>query len=60
MRSLNEMLNSGQRLTRKERAAVERYIWQSSDVISLGDDFNHLQGADRKEKVKWYKTWSNN
>ena len=60
MRSLNEMLNSGQRLTRKERAAVERHIWRTCDVLSLGEDFNHLKGDARKAKVNWYKTWSNN
>ena len=60
MRPINELINSGQTLTRKERAAVERHIWSGAEVVSLGDDYQHLQGAERKAKVKWYKTWSNN
>ena len=58
MRSMDEMLNSGKPLTRKETAAVERHIWKTCDVLSLGDDFNHLKGDARKKKVNWYKTWS--
>ena len=57
MRPINELINSGQTLTRKEVAAVERHIWSESEVVSLGAEFDHLQGAERKEKVKWYKTW---
>ena len=60
MRPIEELINSGKTLTRKETKAVERHIWRTSDVLSLGDDFNQLQGAERKSKVKWYKTWSNN
>ena len=60
MRPINELINSGQTLTRKETAAVEQYLWSEAEVVSLGDDYQHLQGAERKAKVKWYKTWSNN
>ena len=60
VRPINELINSGQTLTRKEIAAVERHIWSEAEVVSLGNEFDHLQGAERKEKVKWYKTWSNN
>ena len=60
MRPINELINSGQTLTRKETAAVERHIWSEAEVVSLGEDYQHLQGAERKEKVKWYKTSSNN
>lgn len=59
MRSLNELINSGKSLNRKERARVEEHLWSTSDVLSLGRDDSHLKGEARKEKVKWYKTWSN-
>ena len=60
MRPINALINSGQTLTRKETAAVERYLWSEAEVVSIGDDYQHLQGAERKAKVNWYKTWSNN
>tara|TARA_E500000178_G_C16629495_1_gene577019 strand:+ start:347 stop:532 length:186 start_codon:yes stop_codon:yes gene_type:complete len=59
MRSLNELINSGKPLNRKERARVEEHLWLTSDVLSLGREHSHLKGEARKEKVKWYKTWSN-
>jgi hypothetical protein len=58
MRCLDELINSGQTLTRREVAAVERNLWSTCDVLSLGDDNEHLQGEARKKKVNWYKTWS--
>lgn len=58
MRSMDEMINSGKTLTRKEAAAVERYLWSSCEVLSLGDENTNLTAKERKEKVKWYKTWS--
>ena len=59
MRTLEEMINSGKTLTRKETAAVERFIWSESEILSLGIDGENLKGEARKAKVKWYKTWSN-
>ena len=58
MRPLNELINSGKPLTRKEKARVEENLWSTSDVLSLGKDHSHLKGEARKEKIKWYKTWS--
>lgn len=59
MRSLNELINAGKPLARKEKARAEQNLWSTAVVISLGKDHNHLQGEARKEKFKWYKTWSN-
>ena len=42
MRSLNELLNSGKTLTKKETEVVERYIEANSTRISL-EELNHLK-----------------
>ncbi len=42
MRSLNELLNSGKTLTKKETEVVERYIEANSTRISL-EELNYLK-----------------
>jgi hypothetical protein len=58
VRPLNELINSGKTLTKKEAAAVEKNLWSRSCVLSLGRDYQ-LTGEEMKQKISWYQTWSN-
>ena len=58
MRSLYELINSGKTLTNSETEAVEKNLWSRSQILSLGRDYQ-LSGEEKKQKISWYKTWSN-
>ena len=54
MRSLNELLNSGKTLSKKETEVVERYIEANSTRISL-EELNYLKckAAIHERWKKW-------
>ena len=56
MRTINELLNSGKTLTKREREAVERHIDAHSEKISLKElnDMKCLAAIRKRSKYGGY------
>jgi len=57
MRTINELLNSGKTLTKREREAVERHIEADSERISLRElnDMKCLAAIRKRSKYAPYE-----
>ena len=57
MRTINELLNSGKTLTKREREAVERHIEAHSEKISLRElnDMKCLSAIRKRSKYGPYE-----
>ena len=53
MRSLNELINSGKTLTKREREAVERHIQAHSERISINEMNDMKCRAAIKKRSKY-------